>query len=302
MIHDDLTIIYYTSNFISDHFIKNTQKYLLKAVGETPIISVSFKPTVVGNNCKNICLGQEERSIYMIYKQILIGAREAKTKYVATAEDDVLYSREHFQHRPPDDHTFSYDMNKWSIFSWVNPPIFSFRPTKTMTSLITTREALVKTLEERYSKYPTFESIPPRTYRRCWAEPGRFEKYLGITSVKIKGYHSSVASIVFSTSEALAFSYLRRRKAHTKTRTDKIEPWGTAEEVLKLYQSPKNGISIIVPSRNRPHELLKSLSSLKLAKRRIEALVWLDDDDPQLANYQQLFSSKSYVRLFVGPG
>lgn len=232
---NDLTIIYYTANLNSDHFMKNTQRYLLKAIGDTPIICVSFKPTVVGNNCKNICIGEQKRSAYMIYLQVLMGVREANTKYVATAEDDMLYSTEHYDYRPPDDETFSYDVNKWSIFSWVKPSIFSYRERKSMTSLIVTKDALQRTLEERYSKYPTIESIPPKIFKLYWAEPGRFENHLGITPIKSEEYRSPVPNIVFSTSEALGFMDLGARKAHSKIKVDSVEPWGTAEEILKLY-------------------------------------------------------------------
>jgi hypothetical protein len=233
---NDLTIIYYTANTNKNYFMANTQKYLLKAIGDTPIVSVSFKPTVIGHNCKNICIGEQKRSNYMLYKQVLIGAREANTKYVAMAEDDMLYSPEHFLYRPSDDETFSYGINKWSIFSWLKPPIFSCRVRKLMNSLITTKKALVKTLEERYTKYPIFEKIPPDFYKSYWGEPGRFENHLGITPVKTEEYSSPVPNIMFSTSEALGFLDLGERKAHNKIRTDKIEPWGTAEEILKLYE------------------------------------------------------------------
>lgn len=231
----DLTIIYYTANKNSAYFMANTQRYLLKAIGDTPIVTVSFKPTLIGRSCTNICIGEQKRSNYTIYKQILIGAQEAKTKYVAMAEDDMLYSPEHFAYRPPDDATFSYDINKWSLFSWVSPPIFSYRVRKLMNSLITTKTALVKTLEERYAKYPVLDNIDPQLFKMYWGEPGRFENHLGITPLKTEEYSSPVPNIMFSTSEALGFLDLGVRKAHNKIRADKVEPWGTAEEVLKLY-------------------------------------------------------------------
>ncbi|KKS77901.1 MAG: NAD-binding, UDP-glucose/GDP-mannose dehydrogenase family protein [Candidatus Woesebacteria bacterium GW2011_GWB1_43_14] len=58
-------------------------------------------------------------------------------------------------------------------------------------------------------------------------------------------------------------------------------------------------ISVIIPSRNRPNELLISLTSLGLAKHGLEALVWLDDDDPQLDKYKEFFGSDPNVRLFI---
>ena len=72
---NDLTIIFYTANHISDYFMANIQKQLLKAIGDTPIISVSHKPMKFG---QNICVGEIGRSTYNLYKQVLIGAKYAK--------------------------------------------------------------------------------------------------------------------------------------------------------------------------------------------------------------------------------
>lgn len=232
----DLTILYYTANSNKENFMKNTQKYLLDAVGDTPIVSVSFKPTIIGNNCRNLCIGQQEKSNYMIYLQILTGIREVTTKYVAMAEDDTLYHPSHFLHRPPDDETFSYNVNKWSIFSWVKPPIFSFRVRKLMNSLIVTKKALEKTLEERYKKYPDLNKIPQEVYKYYWGEPGRFENHLGITPLKVEEFESEKPNVMFSTSEALGFEDLGERKAHSKTKTEKIDYWGEASKIIKLYE------------------------------------------------------------------
>ena len=230
---NDLTILYYTANNEPEYFLGNTQKQLLKAVGDTPIVCVSFKPMTFGTT--NICVGEGGRSNYKLYKQVLIAAQAAKTEFVATAEDDMLYSAEHFQYRPKKD-VFAYDIAKWSIFSWVKPPIFSYRPRKLMSSLIVTREALIRTLEERYAKYPTLEEASKTIYPLYFGEPGRFEHHLGITPLKTEEYTSSVPNIMFSTQEALGYLHLGTRKAHSKTQADRVEPWGTAEEVLKLYK------------------------------------------------------------------
>jgi hypothetical protein len=58
-------------------------------------------------------------------------------------------------------------------------------------------------------------------------------------------------------------------------------------------------ISVMCPSRNRPTELLDCLNSLDLAKHDMEALVWLDTDDPQLNKYKELFESNPNVKLFI---
>lgn len=227
MKHPNLTILYYTSNTISDFFMKNIQDQILMAVDETPIISVSQKPINFG---QNICVGDIGRSAYNIYKQVLIAAKEAKTEYVATAEDDVLYPKEHFEYRPKGD-VFAYDTNKWSIYTWTKPPIFSYKPRVNMTSLICRRESLIKTLEERFAKYPDPNNIPTHYF----GEPGRFELHLGITGVVKERIQTEVSHIMFSTEEALGFENLGFRKAHSNVRANELPDWGTAESVLQVY-------------------------------------------------------------------
>ncbi len=58
-------------------------------------------------------------------------------------------------------------------------------------------------------------------------------------------------------------------------------------------------ISVIVPSRSRPDELLTSLTSLGLTEHGMEALVWLDIDDPKLPRYKELMGSNPNIRLFI---
>ena len=232
---NDITILYYTCNEEPEYFMKNTQKQLLKAIGDTPIVSVSFKPTIIGDNCTNIVLEGQTRSNYTLYKQILMAAKAVTTEYVACGEDDMLYSAEHFQYRPKDD-VFAYDINKWSIFSWTKPPIFSYRVRKLMSSLIVRREALIRTLEERYAKYPTLEEASKTIYPLYWGEPSRFERHLGITPLESEEYSASVPNVMFSTPEALGYLHLGTRKAHNSVQAEIVEPWGSAEEVLSLYK------------------------------------------------------------------
>jgi hypothetical protein len=233
MIHENLTILYYTANLISDFFRDNMLRQLKIAIGDTPIVSVSQKPMDLG---ENICVGPLERSSYNIYKQVLIAAKAAKTKYVATAEDDALYPKEYFEYRPADD-VFAYCVNKWGIYTWVRPPIMSYRERRTMVAMISTREALIKTLEERFAKYPDIKTFPLAYF----GEPGRFEGHMGLTGVKSERFKSPIPIIVYTHEEAIAFvTYLRWRKGHSKIRALEVAPWGKAEDLLKLYQPRQN--------------------------------------------------------------
>lgn len=229
---ESLTLIYYTANLIPEFFMNNVQNQILKACPNTPIISVSQKPINFGTN---ICLGDIGQSAYNIYKQILIGVREAKTEYVACCEDDVMYPSEHFTYRCPLD-SLAYDVNKWCVFTWDKNPIYSQRSgRRTMTSMVGSREVLLKTLEERYAKYPTVESIPPKIYEFYFGEPGRFEDHLGISKVPTIKYECSIPHVQFSTPEAFGYRHLGKRKAHGNIRVESLEHWGSAKSILSNY-------------------------------------------------------------------
>lgn len=231
---DNLTVIYYTSNYLDAHnpyFLENTKKQLLLAIDDLPLISVSQKPIAFG---ENICVGNTGRSHLNIYRQILTGTRAAQTKYVAMAEDDILYSYEHFHNYVPEKDVFAYNMNKWSIFTWSKPPIYSFRTKrKVVNSLIAPRDMLVDALEERFNK---FKGVPEEKIPlHYWGDPGRYEAKLGVTVRDCEEWYSGVPNIVYSHPEA--YGYLSRgiRKKLGDLKAIELPYWGRAEEIVKLY-------------------------------------------------------------------
>ena len=61
-------------------------------------------------------------------------------------------------------------------------------------------------------------------------------------------------------------------------------------------------LSVLVPSRERADALKFSLDSLELKKNNlVEILVWIDDDDPQLEQYHNLFDNNSHIKMFIQP-
>ena len=225
---NDLTILYYSANLVPQKFMNRIQEQIVKAAPDTEIISITQKPINFG---RNICVGQIGVSSYNVYKQILLGAKNAITEYVAMAEDDALYPVDHFSYRPQGE-TFAYNVNKWSIFTWKKDPIMSYRERRTMVGLIVNRIALIRTLEERFKKYPDPNNIPAPYF----GEPGRHENHLGITPLTNERFKSPTPILVFCHTESISFnSYLGSRKAHSKVRALEVAPWGKAEDLLKLY-------------------------------------------------------------------
>lgn len=240
---NNLTVIYYTSNFLEDtnpYFLKNTLRQLLIAAEGLPIISVSQKPMKLG---KNICMGDIGRSHLNIYKQILEGCKAAKTEYVAMAEDDILYSKEHFDFKryiKPEIYKqdiFMYDMNKVSLFTWSNPPQFSFRTKrKVVNQLICKRKLLIEALEERFLRVEELLlDRPIEKIIKYWGDPGRYENLLGVTPRKSYEWYSWTPSIVFSHEHAYGYLSQGKKKKKGDLRIIELVDWGRAEDILKLY-------------------------------------------------------------------
>jgi len=235
----DLTVIYYTSNYLDDHnphFLKNTKEQLIKAIGDLPLISVSQKPMNFGTN---ICVGDIGRTHLNIYRQILIGAKAAKTKYVAMAEDDILYSFEHFHTYLPEKDRFAYNMCKWSIYSWTNPPMYSFKANRVVVnSLICKRDQLVSALEERFKKFEELlkKGKLEEDINHIWGDPGRYEKNLGVTIHETEEFWTTTPNIVFSHPDAVGYGVLGTRKRLGDLRATEIPVWGKAEDILKLWK------------------------------------------------------------------
>lgn len=231
----DLSIIYYTANYLDKTnpcFLANTKRQLLKAIGDYPLIIVSQKPTMFGKNSKNVCVGDIGRSHLNIYRQIMIGCQHAKTKYVALAEDDILYSYEHFHTKVPDKDLFLYDMNKLSLFTWTDPPLFSFRHNRMVVNqLIAPTKMLREAMEERFAKYPDESKVK----LKFWGDPGRYEKYLGVTERPTKTFMCICPSIVFTHEHAYGYLSRGQRKKLGDLRIIKVPFWGSASDVLKAW-------------------------------------------------------------------
>lgn len=226
----DLTVIYYTANFLNESFAAKVRRQLLIAIGDLPLISLSKKPLDFGIN---ICEGDTERSVINIYKAVLMGAKTASTRFVALAEDDTLYPPEHFYNFLPPEDTFAYNLCKWNIYSWSKPPFFSLKFRKTLSCLIAPRKLLITELEERFAKYPDVNNIP----LKWMGEPGRveYEKQLGITPRKAVDFYSYVPLIVFSHPEALGYQIQGNKKKAGYIRALEIPYWGTAQNIMENY-------------------------------------------------------------------
>jgi hypothetical protein len=146
------TIIYITNNVLDKDIAEVCQKYLIIAAKNNPIISVSQKPMNLGFN---INVGDIGSSWLNIYKQQLIGLKEARTEFVAIAEHDVLYTEDHFNWIPPTNDTFYYNSNCCLVEWNGNHPELNgmysrwTKSRKALSQLICDRKLLIHSIEER---------------------------------------------------------------------------------------------------------------------------------------------------------
>lgn len=243
----NLTVVYYTSNYLdktNPFFLENTKKQLRRAIGDLPLIVVSHKPVKKFNDGEytNIVTGDIGRSHLNIYRQILWGTQEAKTEYVAMAEDDILYSYEHFhskqlEHdRRPD--VFLYDMNKVSLFTWTNPPMFSFRTKrKVVNQLIAPTQYLIDAMTERFDRINdhVLAGGKEEDLLKFFGDPGRYEDKLGVTVRNTFESYCDNPSIVFSHPEAYGYLNQGSRKRLGDLKIIELYRWGRAEDIMKLW-------------------------------------------------------------------
>lgn len=224
---NELTIVYYTANVLREPFFANVQRQLVEAAGDIPIISVSQKPISLG---RNICV-ELGRSYLNIYRQMLIGAKSAETKYIAFAEDDTLYSAEHFRTYLPKDDEFAFDMARWSFYTWTQPPTYSIKYRHSNSTMIAVRELFIEAIEERFSKYPDDSKTP----LRYWGEPTRYEGRLRVTVRKPFEFTAQVPCITFSHPDAIGYDIQGATKRMGEIKAYDIPYWGKASEMAERF-------------------------------------------------------------------
>lgn len=221
----DLTLIYYTANRLREFNAKKIRESLLEVSGNKyPVISVSQKPIDFG---MNICVGEIGFSYYNCYKQILTGAKEADTEYVACCEDDIVYNDEHFSYRPSLD-AFAYNTNLW----FAREKFFWKKESMSMGCCIAPKALLVNNLESRFVRYPTEPSREGHG-QKFWVEPGLTEKHFGIPKIRLELFTTDAPVVVLETRGTLG----GKRRDFGYDRFYCLEPFGDIRCFFNKYWS-----------------------------------------------------------------
>lgn len=147
----DKTVIYLTDNQLDPRIAELCRKNILASIGDLPLVSVSQSPLDFGTN---ICVGPIGRSSLTLNIQMQRALELVDTEFVAIAEHDCLYTPEHFEFTPPDEH-FWYNTNVWLMqYAPNNHPelvgTFSiFKNRKANSQLICSTESQIRATSDR---------------------------------------------------------------------------------------------------------------------------------------------------------
>jgi len=211
---ENLTIIYYSSNTECPRFEERIVENLKKQAGDIPIISVSHKPMGLG---KNICIGERPVCYSNLWKQQLIGLREAKTEFCITAEADCLYPPEYFTFTPTsNDRVYRYD-NVWVY--WRRRSKF-WRKAQCEGAQMCNREYWIERLEAMLDGHKGWEPMdnPSQLVTQIFTEGSKVRQ----------GKWTGNPVITFKTGKGISGKTGLSREYASVT---SLPYWGTAEEI-----------------------------------------------------------------------
>jgi hypothetical protein len=222
----DLTVIYLTVNRMPAKWTEFHRFHLEKATAGFPKICLSRIPTDFGYNE----IQEEPYNYVNIYKQLLRGAMMADTPFVGVAEDDSLYSPDHYRCFRPDMDTAAYNFARWSVFSW-QPEFYSLRLRQGNFGLIASRALVVEALTERFERWG---DNWPAGYE---GEIGRNSIELGLRVKQRKwiSFFSPTSVVQLSHPKGLEERQQRMRKAHSTLRAFDVPYWGKSVDIAKYY-------------------------------------------------------------------
>ena len=225
----DLTVLYITACRTPPRWRQFHLEHLKKATNDLPVLASAPEPVPIGWYSHQ----EGPHSYGTIYREMLRLSRLADTRYVAMAEDDVLYTRTHFtEFRPPMD-AVAYDRSRWSLYTW--NPVFHLKNRLSNAALIAPREYLIDALEERERKYP--DGVPEdrigevgrmRIDRRLRVQPRKCVEFWGREPI-VHLHHPSGCDI----GDAPGW-----RKTYGQVQAFEIPYWGHARDIVAKYKEP----------------------------------------------------------------
>ena len=242
----DKTIIYLTDNVLDEKINTLCRRNILESIGGLPLISVSHKPIDFGTN---ICVGVIKRSSLTINLQMMKALERVETEFIAIAEHDCLYTKEHFEFTPPDNN-FWYNENVWVLQSIANQQyggMFStFKDRKANSQLICNTQEMIKATQDRIDmmsdpawleRYPTGRIGEAGAIKYKHAMRLAIGKSIEHVREKLKVYITKYEGKNWNTK--IPNIDIRHDNNYTKNRRGmkrryKLPYWGTMEDIWNL--------------------------------------------------------------------
>lgn len=217
----DITIIYYSSNQERPEFEQRIRDNILAVSAGLPIISVTHKPIDFG---KNICVGDVGASGFNMFRQVQIACREAKTRFVLSAEADCLYPPDYFTFVPPREDICYRDKN---LYVMPQHRSFFWKKEEGAThAQIVGREFYLKTLDKLFVGAPEW-SVEERNFPK---ERLRKKQEDVFKKNEIEFYETENAVVQIKTSQSM------RHYTHSdRVSRDELPYWGTGRQFRKKY-------------------------------------------------------------------
>lgn len=189
--HSDMTLLYYTANVAPEVFVSRVREHLWKMADGLPVISVSQKPIDFG---ENICVGDIGYNPPNVYRQILTGAKQVKTQFLACCEDDTLHDQEYFSSEKLEPDQIYYN-HRWNVM----PTLYYYRRNRRgMCTCVAPTELMVKIMQEKWDRWEKDH------YQPVFAEPGRRDRELGLYECKVRILATKNVSLTFKHRNSLS--------------------------------------------------------------------------------------------------
>jgi hypothetical protein len=217
---DDLTVVYYTSNQESPDFEANVRKHLKQSATGIPIISVSQRPIDLGTN---ICVGDVGVSSHNAWRQLQIGAMEAKTRWVCTAEADFLYPRSYFEFCPPEDDVAYLAAPLYVLFHQRGrAKVYAEKPRLSEAAMVIGRDCLVDAVETTLTGYGMWG---------LGSANGETFPYLLNVVGKRARFVLDAPVVTFKTDRNMH----RRTPHNTRSYARELPYWGNSRELIRRF-------------------------------------------------------------------
>jgi hypothetical protein len=220
---DDLTIIMMTPNKVPKTWAAYHKQVLMEEAGDAQFITISREPMDWGTN-----LIQTEYGVTNIYRQMLRAAKIATTPFIAIADDDTLYPREHFLYRPPQD-KFAYNYTRWHILTWKKKePYYFYKPRPGNGLLIASRDLMINALENRFNGRDELVGYMAK-------ELGTGKYAIDFDKAESTPFYTYHPVVSFYHEYSVDLQNQRHTKKPWPVQAFDLPKWGHAREVLKKF-------------------------------------------------------------------